>query len=956
MCRMVQRCSIVLLAAVAMWGVAVGSAFAQSGRTTGSINGKVDDASGGVLPGVTVTAKSPALIGVQTAVTDAGGNYRFPSLPPGVYSLTYELTGFRTAARQDIQITIGFTATVNVELGLATVNESVQVTAEAPIIDSSSTHVKQSFNQAALQEIPASRDLWSMLALTPSMHMSKIDVGGSHAGDQFGYTAYGFTGQYQLFVEGINITYNTTTSSLYMDFGSFDEVSVGTIGQGAQVATGGVQSQMVVKSGGNVFHGGFYQDFEANHLQGANIPQSALDRGVREHSNELDKYRDLSFDGGGPIKVDKMWWYASYHNQKIDLGRPNFVGPIGGKTFDTDLWNLSGKATYQINPKHKLIGYYQWSNKNQPNNNDVSFLYTDLGPTWTQPIRSWIYKGEWDGTFTDNMFAEVLVGNSSVSASHISNTDTTAFEQIDSGRATILNGATKDQFIFRRPQVTGTINYFKDGMAGSHTFKVGGTYDRTIDWSGNLQVGSGHVQELFNNGQPVSISIDAPTATHVGDVFDGPNGNLLSVDRITVSNAYVTDQWAVGRATINAGVRWDRYHAWSPEQRQLAFALGPVNIPASTFPAYDFFTWNNFVPRLGLAYKLTADGNTVAKVSYGRFAFDPGIGMANNANPNQSKKTATYAWSDSKPCAGCIAGDHIYQPGEEGAQLANALAGSIHVDPNLKQPLATQTTAYLEQQLTNAIGTRFGFVYYTVKNQVSTYQPFRPASAYTVPFNVADPVTGNQLTFYGIPNGEIANYPATTVLQAAPNNGTYKTIEVALTKRQTRNYAFDASANYTWQTDYPGGYPNTPNGPFQYDHSIYNVQAHATYMLPWRILLSGVYRFQAGDNYARTLTVRAPASCNCTFSAAAGDKLGNTTIFATPFNAYRNDNVSVIDLRVEKVLKFGRMPEMKLFLDGFNLGNAYAAETISTATGPAFQKPTAVISPRTARLGLRVVW
>src|SRR5947199_646883 len=227
-------------------------AFAQGGgaSTTGSINGKVADTSGAVLPGVTVSASSPNLMGVQTSVTDGGGNYRFPALPPGTYTVTFELPGFNTLKRENIQIAMGFTATVNVELAVASLQETVTVTGDSPVIDTSSTRVQQNFKLEALQEIPNSRDLWSLLAVTPAVTMDRLDVGGDRAGTQTGYTAYGYSGQNRVLVEGINTTEGTSGAGLHVDYGSFEEVFLGTIGQGADMPTPGVHSPTPGKPGG----------------------------------------------------------------------------------------------------------------------------------------------------------------------------------------------------------------------------------------------------------------------------------------------------------------------------------------------------------------------------------------------------------------------------------------------------------------------------------------------------------------------------------------------------------------------------------------------------------------------------------------------------------------------------------------------------------------------------------
>src|SRR6202007_1455270 len=205
--------------------------------------------------------------------------------------------GFNTLKRENIQISMGFTATVNVELAVASLQETVTVTGDSPVIDTSSTRVQQNFKLEALQEIPNSRDLWSLLALTPSVTMGRIDVGGNRAGTQTGYTAYGFSGQNRVLVEGINTTEGTSGAGFYVDYGSFEEVFLGTIAQGAEMPTPGVQSQMLGKSGGKKFPGGVYKDFENNSMQTNNIVgnlpavyaynPATNANGIRDDSNQL---------------------------------------------------------------------------------------------------------------------------------------------------------------------------------------------------------------------------------------------------------------------------------------------------------------------------------------------------------------------------------------------------------------------------------------------------------------------------------------------------------------------------------------------------------------------------------------------------------------------------------------------------------------------------------------------
>src|SRR5215510_5932969 len=249
-------------------------AFAQGGgsSSTGTIQGRVADAQGAVLPGVTVTSTSPALITPQTTVTSETGNYRFPAVPPGTYSVGFELAGFNSLKRDGIQISLGFTANVNVELALATLQETVTVSGASPVIDTSSTRVQQNFKMEQLQSIPNGRDMWALLAVTPSVMMSRIDVGGNRAGTQTGYTAYGQNGQVRVLIEGINTTEGTSGAGFYFDYSSLEEVFLGTSGQSAEMPNPGVQSQFIARSGSNQFQAEYHLDWYKNSFQGSNLP------------------------------------------------------------------------------------------------------------------------------------------------------------------------------------------------------------------------------------------------------------------------------------------------------------------------------------------------------------------------------------------------------------------------------------------------------------------------------------------------------------------------------------------------------------------------------------------------------------------------------------------------------------------------------------------------------------
>ena len=179
----------------------LGTTAAVAQQQTGEIFGRAADKSGAVLPGATVTVAGPALIQPRVAVTSETGTYRVPELPIGTYSVTFELAGFRTMAMQDIRVTIGFRAQVNGALELSTVQETVTVTGESPLVDTRETGTKTTFDLETMQNIPSARDPWVMLERTPGITMDRANVGGNQSGQQSGYISRGAIDRQQQVVD-----------------------------------------------------------------------------------------------------------------------------------------------------------------------------------------------------------------------------------------------------------------------------------------------------------------------------------------------------------------------------------------------------------------------------------------------------------------------------------------------------------------------------------------------------------------------------------------------------------------------------------------------------------------------------------------------------------------------------------------------------------------------------------
>ncbi len=938
------------MAVMALVGSVCTDAAAQGGgaSTTATIQGRVADASGAVLPGVTVTATSPSLIGTQSQVTNENGAYRFPAVPPGTYQLTFELPGFNTVARTGIQLTLGFTATINAELDVATLQETVTVTGASPVIDVSATSVQQNFKLEQLNSIPNGRDMWALLAATPGVMMSRVDVGGNRAGTQTGYTAYGLNGQVRVSVEGINTTEGTGGAGFYFDYGSFEEVFLGVAGQGAEAATPGVQSQFLGKSGGDRFAGEVYADWYNNSLQGSNLTDEHINvYGLRRGSNEVSRYNDFNVNLGGPIKRGKAWFHTSWRRQFNAVDQPLFNFESEFETWTT---NPSVKATYQLNQSHKLIGYYQWNMKTQPTRLPfATYTYDTVGPTTRQESPSWVWKGEWNGTVSDKLYLEARFGDFGYYDSRLANSDEQYFWR-DSGRLELAGAHAQSQNDRDRKQLTGAATYFLDTRRGSHTIKLGGEMYLESQWGGRQQNVGGNIEHIYANGVSSTVVFGIPTALSVSGLKASDNGDLLVVNKLDQQDIFVSDTWSLGRVTLNLGLRWDRYRAWMPDQRQIAFSNGPVNVPATTFDERTFFTWNSFAPRVGITYDVAADGRTVIKASYGLFYHNPGPGIGADANPNQNNKNVTYTWNDAN-------GDRRFQPGEEGAVTNTTLAGSIQLDPDISQPYSHDVSIYLERQLATSIGARVGFVYKSEDDLIAQYNPGRPLEAYTVPFSFVDvgpdgrAGTGDErsLTLYGVPTAEAGNYPLTNVVMNTPRFSRYKTVEASVSKRMSNRWSVQAGGSHTWAHDFPGAYPNDPNGVFDQDTTRWDFKLSGTYEGPWAVRFSPLVRHQAGANFARTIAVGSAA-------AAAAGAIYNGTINAEALNARRHDNITVVDVRLERTFGLPGNTRLRGFFDLFNVLNSNAAEVRTVATGSAFLRPTAILSPRTARFGARFSW
>ncbi len=322
-----MRFRTTFLASLLVLAGMVGTGMAQ--QQTGAIVGRIADNTGAVLPGATVTISGPALIQPRTLVTSETGTFRAPDLPIGTYTVRFELPGFKTVVREDIRLTIGFTAEINADLEVSSVEETITVSGESPIVDTKTTTARTTFDIETLQNIPSARDPWVMLERAPGIAMDRANIGGSQSGQQSNYVSRGATyGNNQWSIDGVNITDMSATgaSPIYYDFDMLQEMQVTTGGADASQQTGGVGINFVTRSGTDRFRGSGRYYVTDDSFQADNITDEV--RLQRSGSGApIQSIKDYGFEIGGPIMKGRLWYWGSYAKQDIKAGIVGFYLP-----------------------------------------------------------------------------------------------------------------------------------------------------------------------------------------------------------------------------------------------------------------------------------------------------------------------------------------------------------------------------------------------------------------------------------------------------------------------------------------------------------------------------------------------------------------------------------------------------------------------------------------------------
>lgn len=942
-----------LLRALLLVVAAAIPALAQTtSATTATVTGTVADSSGGTLPGVTVNLSGSSMMGVQSTVTTEAGAYRLISVPPGEYKLTFDLPGFSTITRDAVRLTANFTATINVTLGMAALQENVTVTGASPVVDTASTSIATTFDKETLANLPSARDYWAILSGSPGVKMQRIDVGGSAAGTQTTYFVYGTTGQVRPMVEGINSTEGTGAFGNYVDYGSFEEVSIGSGASSAESPVPGVFTQLISKSGGNTYHGSFYGDKEFEDFQSYNVSDAQVKAGVTgggglqpRDTNRLSSYSDKNADIGGFLMKDKAWWYGSVRGLDSNVRYTNY--PV--EVFKTELRNLTGKATYQLSQNNKLIGYYQPSSKVQPTRldrqllNATTAIHLSTDDSFRQDYAPLLWKAEFNSILTPSTFFEIRTGAFGYDWEDTPSGSTTSYEDLNTN---IVSGRARARdYKIKRNQVLGSVSYLKSGWAGTHSFKLGGEFFRETQTAFRLAGSYNDVLHVLRSGAPSEVLLFEPAASENG---------------LYVVGSYLQDNWKVNnRLTVNLGLRYDYYRNFLPQQTHEAFSYTTSTI---TFPEVsNLNTWHLPAPRLGVTYALTGDGKTVLKANYGKYWWNPGAQLSSDNNPNPETWFRRYVWNDTN-------GDKVYQKGEEGRLTSSAggVATQI-IDPNLKDTYTTELAGWIERELIADFGVRSGVVYRRESNLAVASNANRPFDAHTVPVTIQDPgpdgVVGNRddgraYNTFNLSAAALALPIVNTYSNIPGAVADYTTFEITGTKRMSHSWSALVSFTKTWSNAQAATFFGTgfrqnalvispadtinTEADGQVKYTDYSFKLSGTWLAPWGVKVSPMLRYQAGQNWGRTFT--------------AVMNYGTIRVPAEPLATNRQRNISITDVRVEKEIPIGRGVKIGPFLDLYNMFNANPEQNITWASGSSFLRPTAIVPPRVGRIGAKVSW
>ncbi len=968
-------------------------ALAQTGQMFGELVGKVTDDQGGVLPGVTVTLSGPAVMGTQTATTGANGLYRFPAVNNGTYKLTFELAGFAPLVREGIVVPVRQTITVDAQMKVASLQETVTVSGASPTVDVENTKVGARLDHEVLTSVPTSRTIFGSTTVLPGMTMGRQDPGGLNAATSTGMVAHG-AGTYNLNYYGVTAdTPQNYGAMYYMDFGSAEEISVDTAAMGAEVGGGGgANINIVPKSGSNQLKGeGIYSitgKGYANWLTpGASnqITPELRAQGITDPT--LQKLYDFNADVGGPILKDRLWYFGSvrqYHTIEATAGYTT-VNADGSLTnpFESNLRNYTASGKYQINKNNQLSFFWTYNKKFQPHRN--------AGVTQPNPINTLnqqspknLFNGDWTSVFGQNTFVELSASyfhmhwpsdwSDEFYALGAANQHPSTF---NIGTGIYIDGPEPTGQRFRdayRQQTNLAVTKYIDGFIGaSHQLKTG--FETWWTPTGT---------DGFNIFDDERLRVTGPAATCNAAVRTGCtpvevflyNTPLTQKTKMNNYAAFVQDRATYNRFTFNLGVRWSYYKGDIPAQGNGGAEWGALcsacnqTFAETTTP----YAWNTLAPRTGVVWKVTEDGRNVVKASYSRYYEVMYTTEFSSINGNGINTTgvATYAWNGAFQANGLPV---------LGALKSQFVPKSNTIDPNLKDPRDDEIMFAYQREVANNVSFNVDWIQrwfndYTVNqdcyglpcNQVAStvYQQTRVVQDFG-PDNIAGTADDTTKAFYDVKPQYLGK--DTIYHTNCGNNVTisctqrYKALEISLGKRMSNHWQVQGS--YVWSRldgDQVLDYTN-PNNllPYVAEGRGANDQPQAfkllgSYQAPWDITLGANFQSLTGLPVDRVLSV------------AFAQGTANQRV--DPLGTYRASTLNLLSLRADKGVRFGGGRRASIVVELHNALNTsagqstYGTVTRGFANQAAFQaaqlttsyfdRVQEIVAPRVLKLGFKI--
>jgi hypothetical protein len=952
-----------------------GSASAQS-----TIAGLVTDATGGVLPGVTVEASSPALIEkVRTGTTDGQGRYSIVDLRPGVYAVTFTLPGFNTVKRDGIEVASNTNVPINAELRVGAVEETITVSGQTPVVDVQTTARRQVLARDTLDALPTSRNFQQIGSLVPGVKMSAPDVGSSNSMNMTTLSGHGVSGKETTYlVDGMDMRSMSSdgTVQYYPNNAMTQEFNYQTSSIGADTQGGGVRLNMIPREGGNRFTVWAYGGGTPKPWISDNTTQEMIDAGFTSGDSAEFIY-EVNGAVGGPVLRDKLWFFTSVRWQAVDqIVADTFFAPVPinrDNWWRNDTWtsgepgisdqsilNRSGRITGKIGQPNKFTVYYDKTDKAQWHDM-VAGDDPDTSTRITNPDNLIYYNAQlkFTSTITNRLLFETGWSRTLEVRTSEYQTGTCPGCEIGFHESTprfsdawYATAAHQDLVTGRRwkasPNATRGVYPYRDTysahvsyVTGSHAFKTG------------LQFGWGHERndndaladlvQLYRNGEPDSVRVfNTPTSAD-----DAMNRDL---------GIYLQDAWTIRRMTINAGVRMDHFVS----------QMKPTSLPAGRFaPARTFAgqenlpNWTNYSPRLGVAYDLFGNAKTALKASFGRYMETWGTGFAARYNPMRMTNE-TRTWDD-------LNDDDIAQDDEIGP-TSNARFG---LPTQTRRPLDgitrgynTELTVGIQHQVITGLSVNGTWYRRALHNLERQDNVLVTLNDYT-PVQIVSPLDGEVITAYNLLSAkrDAVDLVDTNSTDSNLRRNTYHGFEIGMSGRLPNGATMFGGMTSERTIDVNCDSASNPNSFRFCDQSLLDIPFRhefkfaGTYPLPFSLQASAALvswpGAALGVNWSISRTTRYAADCAapCTPNALVIPGLTPASLsvpLAAPGTRY-NDRWNQLDLGIRRTITFGAKSLM-IDLQAFNALNSSSILNRNQTFGTSLGRPTSTLEGRVIRL------